>query len=48
MKLLFEMMFEDILLSLMEFVPDHFNRKKVYNEVVRNNPWALKACPRTS
>ena len=38
MKLLFKMMFEDILLSLMEFVPDHLKTQEMYNETMRNNP----------
>ena len=45
MKLLFKMMFEDILLSLMEFVPNHFKRKEMYNEAVRNNLWSLRHIP---
>ena len=44
-ELLFKMMFEDILLSLMEFVPDHLKRKEMYNEVVRNDTWALRHVP---
>ena len=38
-------MFEDILLVLMEFVPDHFKRKEMYYEALRNNPWALRHVP---
>ena len=44
-ELLFKMMFEDILLSLMESVPDHFKRKEMYNEAVRNDTWALRHVP---
>ena len=33
------------LLSLMEFVTDHFKRKERYNEAVRNNPWLLAYVP---
>ena len=44
-ELLFKMMFEDILLSLMEFVPDHLKRKEMYNEAVRNDTWALRYVP---
>ena len=40
--LLFKMMFEDILSGLMEFVPDHFKRKDMYNKVVHNKPWTLR------
>ena len=29
----------------MEFVPDHFKRKKIHNEVVRNNSHALRHGP---
>ena len=39
--LLFKIMFQDILLGLMKYVPDHFKRKEIYNEVIRNNPYAL-------
>ena len=44
-EFLFKMMFGDILLGPMEFVPDHFKRKEMYNEAVRNNPWALRHAP---
>ena len=39
------MMFEDILLSLMKFVPDNFKRKEMFNEAVCNNLWALRHVP---
>ena len=39
--LLFKMMFQDILLDMMKYVPDHFKRKEMYNEAVRNNPYVL-------
>ena len=45
MKLLSKMMLEDILLSLMEFVPDHFKRKEMYNEAMRDNQWLLGYIP---
>ena len=38
-------MFQDILLGLMKYVPDHFKRKEMYNGVVRKNPWVLKHVP---
>ena len=44
-ELLFKMMFQDILLGLMEFVPDRFKRKEMYNEAMRNNPWTLRHVP---
>ena len=44
-ELLFKMMFQDILLGLMKYVPDHFKRKEMYNEAVRNNPWTLEHVP---
>ena len=44
-ELLFKMMFQDILLGLMKYVPDHFKRKEMYNEAVRNNPYALRHIP---
>ena len=44
-KLLFKMMFEDILLSLMEFVPDHLKKQEMCNEVMRNNPAAFYRIP---
>ena len=43
--LLFKMMFQDILFIMMRFLPDHFKRKKMYNEAVRNNPYALRHVP---
>ena len=44
-ELLFKMMFQDILLDLMKYVPDHFKRKEMYNEAVRNNPYMLRHVP---
>ena len=41
-ELLFKLMFQDILLGLMKYVPDHFKRKEMYNEAARNNPWPLE------
>ena len=45
MKLLFKMVFEDIVLGLMKFVPDHYKRKKIYNEAVCNDPYTLRHVP---
>ena len=44
-ELLFKIMFQDTLLGLMKYVPDHFKRKEMYNEAVRNNPWTLEHVP---
>ena len=43
--LLFKMMLQDILLGMMRFIPDHFKRKEMYNEAVRNNPYTLRHVP---
>ena len=45
MKLLFKMVFEDILFGLMKFVPDHYKRKKIYNKAVCNDPYTLRHVP---
>ena len=40
------MMFQDILLGIvMKYVPDHFKRKEMYNEAVRNSPYMLAHIP---